>query len=292
MMRVAAARYPIDRLDSFEAFAAKQRDWIVDAARSGASLVVLPEYLGCELAGWLSDNQIASPAVMFEALQPWRDTFVSLFRNLAREFGVAIQAGTFITAHHGRFRNRATFIAADGSVIEQDKLALTGFERDLTVLDPGDTPIVFALAETRAAIATCYDCEFPLPVRAQVEAGARIVIVPSCTDTEAGATRVQIGCRARAMENQVYVVQSVTAGDASWNPVLDVNTGTAAIYTPIDRGFPSDGVLATAKPGERYAIADLDIAALDRVRREGAVANDRDWAAQLRPSTTRAKLVR
>src|SRR3546814_2366020 len=77
--------------------------------------------------------------------------------------------------------------------------------------------------------------EFPLPVRAQREAGARLLLVPSCTDTQAGATRVRVGCMARALENRLFVAQAVTTGAADWSPALDTNTGEATIYAPIDR---------------------------------------------------------
>jgi hypothetical protein len=74
----------------------------------------------------------------------------------------------------------------------------------------------------------------------------------------------------------------VTAGDAAWSPALDVNTGRAAIYTPIDRGFPSDGVQLRAEDAAEWAIAELDLVALDNFKREAQVANANDWLAQLR----------
>lgn len=97
---------------------------------------------------------------------------------------------------------------------------------------------MFDLNGVRAGIAVCYDSEFPLPVRAQREAGARLLLVPSCTDTRAGATRVRVGCMARALENRMFVAQAVTTGAADWSPALDTNTGEATIYAPMDRGFP------------------------------------------------------
>lgn len=142
----------------------------------------------------------------------------------------------------------------------------------------------------RAAIAICYDSEFPLPVRAQYEAGARLLIVPSCTDTAAGAMRVRIGCLARALENRVFVAQSVTAGQAPWSPALDINTGEAAVFAPMDVGFPADGVLAQTQGQAVWALAELDFAAFEASRTQAQVANDRDWPGQLAPDVTRAKL--
>lgn len=75
----------------------------------------------------------------------------------------------------------------------QDKLQLTGFEKKTGVIDAGDALKVFDIDGLRVGVAICYDSEFPLPVRAQYEAGARLRVVPSCTDTAAGATRVRVG---------------------------------------------------------------------------------------------------
>src|SRR3546814_12069658 len=81
---------------------------------------------------------------------------------------------------------------------------------DAGVIEGGDELKVFDLKGVRAGIAVCYDSEFPLPVRAQREAGVRLLLVPSCTDTQAGATRVRVGCMARALENRMFIAQAVT----------------------------------------------------------------------------------
>ena len=139
------------------------------------------------------------------------------------------------------------------------------------MVEPGDALKVFDTAFGRVAIAICYDIEFPLYARAQCEAGARLLLVPSCTDTAAGANRVRYGCQARAMENQAYVACAVTAGEADWSPALDVNTGRAGVYTPVDRGFPDDGV-AALDDGE-WAIAELDRDRLEAARGDARSAS-------------------
>ncbi|MBP7598722.1 MAG: nitrilase, partial [Pseudoxanthomonas sp.] len=180
--------------------------------------------------------------------------------------------------------------APQGAHLWQDKLQLTGFEKGLGVIEGGDALKVFDLDVVRTGVAVCYDSEFPLPVRAQAEAGARLLLVPSCTDTDAGATRVRVGCLARALENRLFVAQSVTAGEAPWSPALDINTGEAAVFAPMDRGFPADGVVAQTADDQVWAIAELDLDALDRSRADAQVANDRDWMGQLKPALARAKL--
>lgn len=289
-MKIAVARYPIDAPGTFEAFAAKQSAWVAEAAAAGARVVVLPEYLSLELAAAFPEPVRGDLAASLGALQPLREAWVALFRRLARQHGVYLVPGTFLLDAGGRFRNRADLFTPGGGHLWQDKLQLTGFEKATGLIDGGDALKVFDVDGVRMGIAVCYDIEFPLPVRAQVEAGAQVILVPSCTDTEAGATRVRVGCLARALENRCYVAQAVTAGEAAWSPALDVNTGEAALYAPMDVGLPADGVLArTHAPG--WAFADVDVAALHASRAQAQVANDRDWPAQCVPALRAARLV-
>ena len=291
-MKVAVAKYRIGAPADFDAFAARQRALLADAARAGAQVAVLPEYLSLELAAGQPPALRADLVASMAALQTVQPAWHALYARLARELGLAIQAGTFLTDVGGRFRNRAWWYAPDGTRLFQDKLQLTGFEKGIGVIEGGDALGVFDAAPgLRAGIAVCYDSEFPLPVRAQCEAGARLLLVPSCTDTDAGATRVRVGCLARALENRVFVAQSVTAGEAPWSPALDANTGEAAIYAPMDQGMPADGLVAVTRGDEAWAIADLDLAALEASRAQAQVANDRDWPGQLRPSLRRARVV-
>ena len=289
-MKIAVARYPVDAPGSFAAFADKQRGWLYQAAADGASLAVLPEYLALELAAGLDAGTRADTVASFAALQRLRADWLALFARLARETRMHVQAGTFLHGvGGGRYRNRADLFAPNGGYGWQDKLQLTGFEKKTGVIEGGDTLRVFEIAGVRAGIAVCYDSEFPLPVRAQVEAGAQLILVPSCTDTAAGATRVRVGCLARALENRCFVAQAVTAGEAPWSPVLDINTGEAAVYAPMDVGFPDDGVLAaTHAPG--WAYAEIDIAQLEASRESAQVANDRDWRGQLAPGLAAARV--
>lgn len=290
-MRVAAAKYPIEAPADFAAFAAKQARLLEQAQGQGAELAVLPEYLSLELAATFGPAVRGDLHASLAALQPLHADWCELFGNLAERLGLQIVAGSFLAEHgDGRYRNRSYWFGPNGRTGFQDKLQLTGFEKQAGVIDAGDELKVFAFGGQRAAIAVCYDAEFPLPVHAQADAGARLIVVPSCTDTAAGATRVRVGCLARALENRCFVAQAVTAGTADWSPVLDVNTGEAAIYAPMDRGLPDDGILAQTGGDQAWALADLDFAALDASRAVAQVANDRDWPGQLSPGLLRARL--
>ena len=290
-MKVAVAKYPIQAPADFAAFAERQAAVLGAAAAQGARVAVLPEYLSLELAATFDAGTRADLHASLAAIQRYREDWLALYARLAASLDMYVVAGTFLLAQgNGRYRNRCDVFAPQGAHLWQDKLQLTGFEKGLGVIEGGDALKVFDLDVVRTGVAVCYDSEFPLPVRAQAEAGARLLLVPSCTDTDAGATRVRVGCLARALENRLFVAQSVTAGEAPWSPALDINTGEAAVFAPMDRGFPADGVVAQTAGDQAWAIADLDLDALDRSRADAQVANDRDWMGQLKPALARAKL--
>jgi predicted amidohydrolase len=143
-------------------------------------------------------------------------------------------------------------------------------------------------------VAICYDSEFPLLVRRQVAAGANLILVPSCTDTLAGYHRVHLSCRARALENQCFVVQAVTVGDAPWSIPLDRNVGAAGVYGPVEQSVFPDGVVAQGKLNQSgWVYADLDLDAIARARREGQVHNHQDWdlAAHLEGTVEHTRVV-
>jgi predicted amidohydrolase len=290
-MRIAVAKYAIGEPHDFAAFAARQKRVLEDVAGQGAQLAVLPEYLALELGATFDDAVRSDLHASLAAIQAYRDDWVALYAQLARDTGMRIVAGTFLVASgDGRYRNRADVFSPDGMHTWQDKLQLTGFEKQTGVVDGGDALKVFDVGGLRLGVSVCYDIEFPLPVRAQCEAGARLLLVPSCTDTAAGATRVRVGCLARALENRCFVAQAVTAGEAPWSPALDVNTGEAAVYAPMDVGFPADGIVAQTSDDEAWAIADLDFDALEASRAQAQVANDRDWPGQMKPGLAVAKV--
>ena len=148
---------------------------------------------------------------------------------------------------------------------------------------------VFATDWGTIGIAICYDVEFPGLVRAQIDAGAWLILAPSCTDSLHGFNRVRLSARARALENQCFVAIAPTVGLAPSLASLDENHGYAAVFGPVDRGFPADGVIARGtldEPG--LVLADLDPSVLHAVRRDGAVRNHRDWPTHTEP----CKLIR
>lgn len=277
--RLAAAQYDIAFLDDYAAYERKLDTWFARA--NGARFLVFPEYFSMELASLLGPSVYGSLERQLDALQDLVPHFVASFAERAMRHACYVVAGTIPVRHGNGFRNRSFFFRPDGTHDHQDKLQMTRFENERWMISGGDTARVFDTEFGTIGISICYDGEFPSIARAQVEAGATLILVPSCTDTLAGYHRVRIGARARALENQCYVVQASTVGLAPWSEAVDVNVGAAGIFTPVDYGFPDDGILATGELDRAaWVFGELDCANVARVRQEGQVFNHRDWPRQ------------
>lgn len=278
---IAAAQYPIDRLADWDAYAAKLTGWVGRAVAGGASLLVFPEYGAMELAS-LDPATMGDLALSIETVSALLPRVDALHADLAARHGVHILAASAPRKDaDGHFRNAARLFAPNGRSVTQDKLVMTRFEREQWGIAGGTAIRLIETALGKLAILICYDSEFPLLARAAVEAGAEVLLVPSCTDSMHGYWRVRLGAQARALEGQCFTVQAPTVGEAEWSPAVDVNRGVAAIYGPPDRGMPADGVLAIGEEGVgQWVFAEVDTAAVADLRADGGVLNALHWAEQ------------
>ncbi|WP_300299818.1 carbon-nitrogen hydrolase family protein [Ferrovibrio sp.] len=288
-MKISCAQYPIGTFASLEDWRANAARWVDEAAGAGAQLLLFPEYGGMELASLLPEAVQRDLTGQIAAMQQYRDAFVETYAALARQHGVFVVGPSLPVKQGDGFVNRAYVFSPAGAMGFQDKRQMTRFEREDWIIGGGADLKMFEArigGETiRFGIDICYDIEFPLIAHAQAAAGADLVLAPSCTDTLAGANRVLVGARARALENQVYVAVAPTVGNAAWSPAVDVNLGWAGVFAAPDRGLPDDGVIVQGKlnaPGWVYA--DLDFGLLRRARDNAQVFTRRDWDGQMRPS--------
>jgi predicted amidohydrolase len=168
-----------------------------------------------------------------DAIQPLIPQYLSLFAALALRHRTYILAGSMpLRQPDGSLTNRAFLFAPDGSMGSQDKMVLSRWEREVWKMRDGEEVRVFDTEFGPIAINICYEVEFPIVARRQAEAGARIILAPCCCDSLRGYYRVRVGARARALENQAYVIQSPAIGNADWLSALDRCVGFAAIYAP------------------------------------------------------------
>ena len=276
-MKLGTLAWPVEPTPDLRGLAAKLDHWAGEAKRTGADLLHMPEYACVELGAALTGSA-PDAASELRAVVAQSGAILEAMRATARRHALWLQPGTLPMPDGARIVNRAPLIAPDGRVAFQEKRQMTRFETERWGISPGGPPSVFATPWGLLGIAICYDAEFPKLVRAQVEAGAWLILVPSCTDTPHGFSRVRIGAAARAMENQCFVAVAPTVGGFAASVALDENHGAATVFGPVDRGFSEDGVVAAAPlnaPG--LLMTDLDPVRLTAVRADGAVRNHRDW---------------
>ncbi len=280
-MKVATAAYPLDWFEDWSAYEDKQRAWVAEAAGAGADLLVFPEYGAMELASLGGDNVAGDVTGSIRAVSERVEAMNGLHARLAAEFGVHILGGSAPVEVGGRVVNRAHLFAPSGAVGHQDKQIMTRFERDDWGVEGGGPLRVFDTALGKLGILICYDSEFPLLARTLAEAGAEILLVPSCTEALEGYWRVRIGAMARALECQCVSVMASLVGDQPRIYAVEENTGMGGVFGPPDRGFPPSGVLAEGelnRPGWTYA--EIDPAAIADVRADGHVLNMTHWTEQ------------
>ncbi|MGF6690821.1 putative amidohydrolase [Metapseudomonas resinovorans] len=290
MIRIAACQYAIELNESWGAYATHLESLCAEAAEAGAKLLVLPEYAGLVLAGQLSPAERGDLQASIAGVQPLLQDWRALCAGIAAKLGVYLQPGSLpVRDADGLYRNRAWLFGPGGELGFQDKLIMTRFEREQWGIAAGQGLKVFDTALGRLGILICYDNEFPMLARTLAEGGVDLILAPSCTDTEAGYHRVRIGAQARALENQIAVLQAPTVGLAPWSPALDENIGRAGLYVPPDYGMPSNGVIAESPElcpaTSQWLVCDLDLDEVRRVRQEGQVFTRRDWPEQFEQAT-------
>jgi len=282
---IATAQYDVSYFAQFADFEKKLRRWVDEAAASGAKLLVFPEYASMELCSLLPKPLQSDLHGQLAAMQAFLPSYLEVYQALAQQHQLTLVAGSFPAqveqGGQAYFVNRSYVVHPDGRLDSQDKQIMTRFENEQWHISPGGAIKAINTAVGKIGISICYDSEFPLIARRQVELGADMIIVPSVTDSVSGYHRVRIGSQARALENQCYVIQSALVGDVDWSPAVDVNRGASGVYTPVDHDFPEDGILVRGEMDQAsWVYADLDLAALRAVRSGGHVLNYRDWEWQ------------
>lgn len=259
MLRIAAAQYPATWLADWRDYADKVSRWVAEAAWSGAQLLVFP----VEPAD-LTRETGGAHAETAEA-QQFLQRFLSLFQDLARRHGVHVLAPSLLSTGREGPACRSHVITPKGAI---------GVQESLTTPPAGHHEVrVFETAIGGIGVIVGHDIEFPPIARSQAEAGARLILVPSCTGSMAAYHRIRIAAQARALENGCCVVQAATIGAVPWSASLAVNVGAAAVFVRPGAGMPDDGVLAMGALNEpQWLFAELAGHALARKSAPGDVA--------------------
>lgn len=272
-IKIATTQYALDALTNWQAYHNKIESLIKSAKDQGANIVILPEYAGLELIH--NGNSLVE---QFDHLQNLIEKYILMYQSFAHQYQIYIQPGSLpVKFSENLFHNRAYLFSPNGHYGYQNKIQLTQFEHKSKLIASGNSLQIFDTTFGKIAIAICYDSEFPLLVNQLITAGANLILVPSCTETIWGFYRVHLSCRARALENQCFVVQASLVGEYAASEFVDINVGQAGIFSPIDQGFPEDGVIAIGKLNEEQMIVgEVNFSQLEFVRAQGQVRNFED----------------
>ncbi len=278
-VRVASVQYLMRHVDSFEEFA-RQCEFFADTAGDyKADFVVFPELFTLQLLTLVEGRR---PGRAARELAEFAPRYFDLFKDLAIRHNVNIVAGSLFVVEDDRLFNSAFLFRRDGSFDSQKKIHVTPSEARWWGVEGGDDVEVFDTDCGKVAICICYDVEFPELVRAAVAKGARILLVPYCTNDRYGHMRVQISCRARCIENHVYAVTAGCVGNLPFVENADVHYAQSGVYTPLDVGFAWDGIAAETSPNiETVLVHEFDVEALRRHRLQGTTRNWKDRRTDL-----------
>ena len=228
------------------------------AADDGAELVVLPERL-----------DIRGSAADYAALaEPLDGRPVSWARDTARELGIDIVAGSVAERREGheRVANTSVHAGPDGELkaiyrkIHMFDVEVGGVAyRESEHSEPADEIVLSETAQgVGLGLTICYDLRFPELYRILALRGARIVAIPAAFTRVTGEAHWEILLRARAIENQVFVI----APGQGRLPGPDRDSyGNSMIVDPWGE------VLARAGgEGACFVAADLDLARQEEIR--------------------------
>ena len=243
---------------------------LVDAAAAaGAELVVLPEK-------W---SALGPGEMLLELAEPLDGPIVTAARGWAQRLRITLLAGSVGERIEGseRIANTSLLIAPDGE-IEATYRKIHMFDVDVGGVSyreseherAGEEVAVAPAAGTDLGMTICYDLRFPELFRILALRGARVITVPSAFTATTGRDHWEVLLRARAIEDQLFVVAANQFGRA---PPSFSSWGHSMIVDPWGR------ILDVLADGEGHAIADLDLGEVERVRAQvPSLASRRDGA--------------
>jgi predicted amidohydrolase len=250
---VVQLRASADKLANLE----KAGCFIAAAADDGAKLIALPEMFNLygRFESIVSEAE-AIPGVTSDRLSAW-----------AAQHSVFLVGGSFAERDlaTGKARNASLLYSPDGRIVARYcKVHLFDIDlpgrvtsKESQWIAPGVSTTTTQTALGRIGQAICYDLRFPELFRRLSGEGAEVIVVPSAFTATTGRDHWEVLVRARAIENQCYVLAPNQCGE----PAPGMQTyGHSMIVDPWGRALVSLG------EEEGYAIAEIDLDALDLVR--------------------------
>ena len=236
---------------------------VAQAAASGAQLVALPEYF-CIMGRRDTDKLAIAESAGDGPIQ----RFLS---DTARQHGIWLVGGTLpVRVDAARALNRCCVFGPDGTLAAHyDKIHLFAYDNGSEAFDEGrtlqagDQPVALqaiAPADGRAlriGLSVCYDLRFPELYRALMSPPCDLLVVPAAFTYTTGRAHWELLLRARAVENQCYVLASAQGGT---HPNGRRTWGHSMIVDPWGE------VLDVLPEGEGVVSAQVDFNRISEVR--------------------------
>lgn len=260
---LVAAQAPPRLIDEpLSAFAAEVADTL--AARPDAQLVVFPEL---HLFGDGSPDRQRTRALQ-DAAEPLDGPRVEGLRHIARDLGIWLVPGSICErGPAGELFNTELVLSPDGDIVGAYRKIFPW--RPHEPYDPGSA---FATADLgdgpRVGLNICYDAWYPETTRQLAWMGAEVILNVVKTTTPDREQELVLA-RANAIVNQVFMVSVNCAGP--------VGMGRSIIVGP-----EGEVIAEAAGAGPELLTAELDLSAVDRVRKHGTAGVNRMWS-QFRP---------
>ena len=263
MSKALAAAVQMCSGDDKEANLAVAAGLLGEAAGRGAQLAVLPEMF----------NNLGSGRILREGAEPLPGPTTDFACEQASKLGIWLVAGSFIeAAESGDRYNTCVVVTPVGEIaaiyrkVHLFDVQVPGASfRESNVIRPG-SELVLVDAEGIGTIgcSVCYDLRFPELYRILALRGADVLAVPAAFTAETGPPHWEVLLRARAIENQAYVVAAGQHGvtrsrDGSSIAALGWH-GHSMIVDPWGT------VMGKARDGDGVVIAEIDLSRLGQVR--------------------------
>ena len=251
-----------------------------EAAADGAELIVLPEKF----------NLLGGRDAMIAGAEALDGPAISWARQAARELSIDLVAGSIAERREGREKlsNTSVHIGPDGEIkavyrkVHMFDVVVGGQTyRESDTEEPGEgtVPLSEAGDGVPLGLTVCYDLRFPELFRILAVQGARVIALPAAFTKVTGQAHWEILVRARAIENQAFVIAADQVGS---HPPDKQSFGGSMIADPWG------DVLARAADEQCFVAADLDLARQDEVREQLPSLANRVPAAYRWPEEVRA----
>jgi predicted amidohydrolase len=227
-----------------------------EAAADGATLIALPER-------W---HLLGDSETLLEGAEGVDGPSLTAAREWARDLGVHLVAGSIAERVEGseRLHNTSALIDATGELVAvYRKIHMFDVEvggvsyRESEHEDPGEEIVVASVSDVELGLTICYDLRFPELYRILAVRGARVITVPSAFTLATGRDHWDPLLRARAIENQAFILAPNQVGEA---PPHYSSYGRSSIVDPWGT------VIAQAPDTECFVAAQLDFAEQERIR--------------------------